>query len=422
MAINYTGLDLDRYNEGKKFLSLDKYLKNYQTKAPITFNPSQSNTGIMSAYPRPIIPIFPDDSEGGPINPGGPDYGYKSQFDPVTQNKEYLYDMGEGTVEEDDIIKGPGLSRMDMARAAGAYMFTGPLSMMGSLGMSNKRNEQREKDRLNEEIDREYGARRADFADIRDGSAPSGGTWDGGEAARTNPSTGIGGGQFTDVMGNVDYQDELDPGGGEKDGGFIDGTNKRMDFSNGGLSKYAYGGRIGYRDGGYSSEDNEEQQAQDQASFDAGNRTDDYNDMYSGDSNTSVNNINIPTNTSNLDFSMVKDINPAFSYANNVGRFGGMLDTTKTIEEEEPVGTVGYFSPSNNFGIGYDTNLGMVGKANLGNLNIGYTGTEGPTASYMGAFGNDAGRLGVNYDKDGLNLGFRFEKKFNNGGIVGLYR
>ena len=52
------------------------------------------------------------------------------------------------------------------------------------------------------------------------------------------------------------------------------------------------------------------------------------------------------------------------------------LDTTKTIEEEEPVGTVGYFSPSNNFGIGYDTNLGMVGKANLGNLNIGYTGTR----------------------------------------------
>ena len=40
--------------------------------------------------------------------------------------------------------------------------------------------------------------------------------------------------------------------------------------------------------------------------------------------NNFVNKINIPTGTSNLDFSMVKDINPAFSYANNVGRFGGV--------------------------------------------------------------------------------------------------
>ena len=406
MAINYTGIDLDRYNLGNKFLSQDRFLQNYQNKAPITFNPSQSNTGIMSAYQRPIIPIFPDDSEGGPINPGGPGYGYKSQFDPVTQNKEYLYDMGEGTVEEDDIIKASGLSKMDLARAAGAFMFGGPLNMMGSLGMSNKRNEQREKDRLNEEIDREYGARRADFADIRDGSAPSGGTFVGGEAAYSNPSTGISGGEFTDSLGNTDYQDAYDPGGGEKDGGFIDGTNRRMDF----------------RDGGYSSEDNEEQQAQDQASFDAGNRTDAYNDMYSGDGGNPPPSYSTNEPLSNLNFSLVKDVNPAFSYANNFGKFGGVLDTTKTIEEEEPVGTVGYFSPSNNFGIGFDTDLGMVGKANLGNLNIGYTGKDGFNTNYMGGFAGDAGRFGANYGKDGLEARVNFNYKFNNGGIVGLYR
>ena len=194
------------------------------------------------------------------------------------------------------------------------------------------------------------------------------------------------------------------------------------DPSYSGPSTFQYGGRAGYRDGGYSSQDNEEQQAQDQASFDAGNRTDDYNDMYSGDNNNSVNNINIPTGTSNLDFSMVKDINPAFSYANNVGRFGGMLDTTKTIEEEEPVGTVGYFSPSGNFGIGYDTNLGRVGNANLGNLNIGYTGQDGFNANYMGGFAGDAGRFGANYGKDGLEARMTYNKKFNNGGIVGMYR
>ena len=43
----------------------------------------------------------------------------------------------------------------------------------------------------------------------------------GGQAAYTNPDTGVGGGQFTDSMGNTDYQDAYDPGGGEKDGGII---------------------------------------------------------------------------------------------------------------------------------------------------------------------------------------------------------
>ena len=40
------------------------------------------------------------------------------------------------------------------------------------------------------------------------------------------------------VQSDGSYNDPFDPGGGEKDGGFIDGTNRRMDFSNGGLSTY----------------------------------------------------------------------------------------------------------------------------------------------------------------------------------------
>ncbi len=60
----------------------------------------------------------------------------------------------------------------------------------------------------------------AEQANLAKGRAPSGGTWDGGQAAYTGPG-GLGGGQFTDSMGNVDYQDPYDPGGGEKDGGII---------------------------------------------------------------------------------------------------------------------------------------------------------------------------------------------------------
>jgi len=380
MATNYTGVDLDRYNAGNKFYSQDRYLQGTGLDKPaITFNPSRSNTGIMSAYnPYPIIPQYGDGDGGGPIDPGGPDYGYTGPGSTGSPEGFDIDVIGEGTIDDTDMLKGPGLSFMDMVRAGGAYMLGGPLNTMNSLNKSNKRNEQVEIDKINARINAQYGTPSAESGSIDYGDSGYEG------------------------MSDAQSQQEMDEGG----------RGSRM----------AYGGRAGYRDGGYSSEDNEEQQAQDQASFDAGNRTDDYNDMYSGDSNTSVNNINIPTNTSNLDFSMVKDINPAFSYANNVGRFGGMLDTTKTIEEEEPVGTVGYFSPSNNFGIGYDTNLGMVGNANLGNLNIGYTGQDGVNASYMGGFANDAGRFGAAYGKDGLEARMTYNKKFNNGGIVGMYR
>ena len=53
----------------------------------------------------------------------------------------------------------------------------------------------------------------------------------------------------------------------------------------------------------------------------------------------------------------------------------------------------------------------MVGKANLGNLNIGYTGQDGVNASYMGGFDGDAGRFGATYGKDGLEARMTYNKK-----------
>ena len=61
----------------------------------------------------------------------------------------------------------------------------------------------------------------AEQANLAKGRAPSGGTWEGGGGAAYTGPGGLGGGQFTDSMGNVDYQDPYDPGGGEKDGGII---------------------------------------------------------------------------------------------------------------------------------------------------------------------------------------------------------
>ena len=66
------GVDRERYDQGNKFLSLDRHLQGIGLdKAPITFNESPiMNQGIMGPriYPYPIIPQEGGDS-GGVINP-----------------------------------------------------------------------------------------------------------------------------------------------------------------------------------------------------------------------------------------------------------------------------------------------------------------------------------------------------------------
>ena len=57
----------------------------------------------------------------------------------------------------------------------------------------------------------------------------------GGQAGSYGPG-GDSGRQFDSSGAEVGYNDPFDPGGGEKDGGFIDGTNRRIDFMMGGLA------------------------------------------------------------------------------------------------------------------------------------------------------------------------------------------
>jgi len=417
MAINYTGVDLDRYNAGNKFYSQDRYLQGIGLDKPaITFNPSNSNTGIMSQYPKyPIIPQSGGDGDGGgPFGPRG-----NSKFDYEYEALGGLYNKDNVPLTEEEQKTLNRQKTIDTLKSIGKFglMTMSPFGPINTYGIGKGIN--KVKDIFS-----------GDGNTNNMGNLSQSGTYGGNatyssDGSSVDSSTGDITGSDGTSQGNIN--DEFAYGGraGYSGGGLsgyeivklgelgyntkggtvlepFGGIKVLRDILK--VNKYAYGGRAGYRDGGYSSEDNEEQQAQDQASFDAGNRTDDYNDMYSGDggdNNNFVNNINIPTGTSNLDFSMVKNINPAFSYANNIGRFGGVLDTTRTIKEEEPVGTMDYFSPSGNFGIGLDTKKGM-------------------SANYM--FDGDAGRLGATYGKDGFNLGLSYNKKFNNGGIVGMYR
>jgi len=234
MAINYTGVDLDRYNAGNKFYSQDRYLQGTGLDKPaITFNPSRSNTGIMSAYnPYPIIPQYDGGGDGGgPINPGGPDYGYTGPGSTGSPGGFNIDDIGEGTIDDEDMLTGPGLSKMDMARAAGAYMFTGPFGAANSLRRSYNRNEQVEIDKINARIDAQYGP--------------------GDSGLRGNDNTpGFG----RTAAGNFTNQfDGGDPGQGGGSTGGSTGSMSASDFSDDTAgTPFEYGGRAGYSGEGLS--------------------------------------------------------------------------------------------------------------------------------------------------------------------------
>jgi hypothetical protein len=229
MATNYTGVDLDRYNAGNKFYSQDRYLQGIGLDKPaITFNPSQSNTGIMSQYPQyPIIPQYGGDG-GGPIDPGGPGYGYTGPGSTGSAKGFDINDIGEGTIDDEDMPKGPGFGLMDAIRAGGAFMFGGPFSAANSLRKSYNRNKQAEIDRINKEINLDYGK----FGGI--GAR---------EAQRRQDEAG----------GSVQSSDDYSSFGGQGDQGAT-GANFDGDFATDSASyDLAEGGRAGYSGGGVTN-------------------------------------------------------------------------------------------------------------------------------------------------------------------------
>ena len=237
----YIGKDKERYDQGNKFLSLNTYLQNYQDKAPITFNPSRSNTGIMSQYPYPY-PIIPQDDGGdggGPPGPRGPGYGYTSLYDPVTQNKEFQDDIGVGTItkEEEEFAKAQELRQglITIGKAA----FFGPRNytlgkgigegigfginkvkdFFGNDGGSDEININKDGIFTKESIDQSF-------------------------AGEEGPTGGSSGGQSDSQAGADAAQSASDEDAGA--GGYAYGG--RANFSNGGLSKYEIFklGELGY--------------------------------------------------------------------------------------------------------------------------------------------------------------------------------
>ena len=128
MATNYTGVDLDRYNAGNKFYSQDRYLQGIGLDKPaITFNPSQSNTGIMGQYPYPY-PIIP---QGGGDGGGGPPPGPKANNMEKAFGKNHTMGDPAQFFTEEEITN---MDRLKMAGKLGMFALN-PMGFMIGKGL-----------------------------------------------------------------------------------------------------------------------------------------------------------------------------------------------------------------------------------------------------------------------------------------------
>jgi len=231
--------------------------------SPTTTIPTDPNAGQPPIL-EPLIPALPmqyinqgGDNDGG-ITTLAPDYGYDSVFDntnitptrpdgTLQPQTNFEYDIGEGTIPQSDIdnnktsgIAGllellQKISPMGMIYKAGNNIITNTqkyfadkketerLEVLAQIEQAKKQKEAQEQIRNAEEAAfaaaggnraAQEAQRRADAATIAQANRDysSGASYSGGESTPGDDTS---------------YNDPFDPGGGEKDGGHIDGTNRR---------------------------------------------------------------------------------------------------------------------------------------------------------------------------------------------------
>ena len=221
-------------SQGFDFVSNNKYLQNdFTGSTPLDFS-NISSSGIMSQAPVATAPLQYVPEGGGDDDTGPKDYGYTGPGSTGSAGGFNIDDIGEGTIDDEDIENNPtgSLGIVDALRAMGAFTFGGPINTGFSINKSINRNKQKETDKIDADIaasDYKYG--------ISDARLTAGGA-----TQETMDS-------YSDGQGGYAGASTEDYGGGEKDGGFIDGTNRRP-FNSGGRIGYFFGGRVNYKQGG----------------------------------------------------------------------------------------------------------------------------------------------------------------------------
>jgi len=252
------------YNQNptlKSMYTLPEYLSLFGQGSYTPIQPTPTDPTPTDPTPEPGIPSIINQNlnqgggegdDGGNNIIGGKDYGYKSSFakdDKVQgpQTKEeiesFLDDIGEGTIDDEDM---PGFD----FKGLGTFFSNLPTPLnLARKGIKafNDYQEKKEAERQKEiEKEKKAAEARKAIADaeaierIRQQYAAQGRDYGQGGASQETQDS------YEGPDGSYGGQGEAsDWGGGEKDGGYIDGTNRRKD--------YRYGGRASYFDGGIVS-------------------------------------------------------------------------------------------------------------------------------------------------------------------------
>ena len=164
------------------------------------------------------------------------------------------------------------------------------------------------------------------------------------------------GGETTTNVGGqniTSYNDPFDPGGGEKDGGFIDGSNRRP-FNSGGRARYFFGGRARLQGGG-GADMGAEDKAAERASKGYGTAPDTGSKSGTNDYSSFQQNVNhdramrdnqrekpstikniIDTGSELSYLNNLKNLNvPGIALNLGVNKFRNFLDNRKTKEEDK---------------------------------------------------------------------------------------
>ena len=222
----YSAPDRQTYSSGNFFIPQEKYTFGGLPRQVIPTGGITATT-TASVLPRRILPFNQDSGGDDNIITGTKDpYGYTG---PGSSRGTFnIEDIAEGTIDDEDIIRGPDLTKAQLAKAYGNYAFLGPFAGGYSLYRASKANEQAEIDRINQEIALQYGSLGGIGAE---------------EAQRRQDEAG----------GSVQSSDDYSSFGGRGDEGAT-GANFSGDFATDSASyDLADGGRVGYMGGGITN-------------------------------------------------------------------------------------------------------------------------------------------------------------------------
>ena len=384
------------------------------------FGSVSTPTSTPIATPTPIIPEqgipsiinsqmnIDDSGDQGITGPTGPSFG------PVT---------GQGNVSKTDIVGSPldqitrgvkGIadfygkySPINLAKKGVTYTFDKYNAFVNAREARN----QVTKDVFNRQMEKQLAddLARQDAMDIAQEEIDRMGYKDYGQGAAT------GGGGYNDGDGGSYSGDSTqDYGGGEKDGGFIDGANRRKDFADGGMTESSgiYGllrrGIKNIEEGGLDSLFGERD------NFSGGGGAG-YPLLQEGDRNA------IPKGSK---FRPPIYYNPETGTDIGIAPYRVVIDPKQEQSkryigtQEQPKRPIKIKDVVPETGLGFEINKGKFTggvqapftKSGLGSANYGIKYSNNPSSSISADYGKDDG------------LQFRYRKQFKNGGLATMFK